>query len=153
MIMYLVIFCGLQASGKSTFFETQFHKEDWVYISKDQMPRKNKQKRQMDELYHALRQGSNVIVDNTNPTVEDRAAIIELGREYKARMVCYYFRSDIDDCWERNLKRGGKACVPKVALLSCAKKMQRPRLEEGFSTVFDVRLLTNGYEIESAESA
>jgi hypothetical protein len=42
------------------------------------------QRRQMQLIEQALKQGWSVVVDNSNPTVEDRAPNVELARRYGA---------------------------------------------------------------------
>ncbi|MEO1348280.1 MAG: AAA family ATPase [Cyanobacteria bacterium J06635_15] len=65
--MELVILMGLQASGKSTFFQTHFASTH-VHISKDLMRNnKNRRRRQSQLLIEALAAGQSVVVDNTNP--------------------------------------------------------------------------------------
>ncbi|TMC15756.1 MAG: ATP-binding protein, partial [Chloroflexi bacterium] len=84
--MELIIFIGLQASGKSTFFHSHFAATD-EYVSKDVL-RNNKRpnRRQMQLIESAFEAGHSVVVDNTNPTVEARKPLIDLGKIYGARI-------------------------------------------------------------------
>ena len=87
--MDLVIFVGLQASGKSTFFRERFAATH-VHVSKDLFRNnKNPNRRQTHLIEAALEQGSSVVVDNTNPTLEDRLTLIELGGKFGARIIGY----------------------------------------------------------------
>ena len=87
----LIVLVGLQASGKSTFFRERFAATH-EYVSKDLFPNnRDRNRRQARLIEAALSAGSPVVVDNTNPTPEDRRAIVELGREHGARIICYYF--------------------------------------------------------------
>src|SRR5918992_1982657 len=91
----LAIFVGLQASGKSTFFRERFAATH-EHVSKDLFPNnRNRNRRQAQLVEKALRTGSSVVVDNTNPSVEDRRPLIELGRELGAKIVGYYFESTV----------------------------------------------------------
>ncbi len=137
--MEIVILIGLQASGKSTFARSRF--ADHVYVSKDAMGRaKQKDRRQEAMIRQAFAEGRNVIVDNTNPSVEVRAPLIALGREYGARIVGYYFQSRMEACQARNRQREGRACVPDVALYATRRKLEPPSCAEGFDALFFVRI-------------
>jgi predicted kinase len=136
----VVIFVGLQASGKSSFFRERFAATH-EHVSKDLFRNnKNRSRRQAQLIEAALGAGSPVVVDNTNPTVEDRRPLILLGRELGAKIVGYYFESTVRQCVERNRRRTGRARVPEVAIYATAKKLERPSYSEGFDELFRVRL-------------
>ncbi len=136
----LVILVGLQASGKSTFYRERFAATH-EHVSKDLFRNNRKPGRRQAQLIEAaLREGSPVVVDNTSPTVEDRRAIVELGRELGAKIVGYYFESPVRQCIERNRLRTGKERVPDVAIYATASKLIPPSYPEGFDELFRVRL-------------
>jgi predicted kinase len=137
--MELIIFIGLQASGKSTFFRQQFATTH-EHISKDLMPRKGKEQRQQQLIATALEAGKSIVVDNTNPSPLDRASIIELGKQYQANIIGYYFSSVVEECMQRNRQRSGKALVPDVGFYSTVKKLEKPDYTEGFDRLFYVRI-------------
>lgn len=138
--MELIIFVGLQASGKSAFYLARFEATH-EHVSKDLLNNnKNRNRRQTQLIEAALHAGSPVVVDNTNPTVEERRPLIRLGREYGAKIVGYYFESHVRRCLERNRQRTGKARVPDVALYATAKKLVRPSYSEGFDELYSVRI-------------
>ena len=128
----VVVLVGLPGAGKSTFARARFPAHD--YISKDAFPpgARNKQTRQDAALRAALRAGRPALVDNTNVTVADRAAIIAIAREFGARVVGYYFDVPIREAIARNETREGRAKVPKVAIFTSAKRLVPPSLAEGF---------------------
>jgi predicted kinase len=143
----LVVFVGLQASGKSTFFRERFA-ETHQHVSKDLFPHNsNKNRRQEHLLRAALSAGRCVVVDNTNPTLEDRRALIGLGGEYGARIVGYFFDASVSECIRRNEGREGKARVPDVAIYATAKKLVAPSMEEGFDGLLRVRLNDSDFEV------
>ncbi len=136
--MELVIFVGLQASGKSTFFRERFAATH-EHVSKDLFPNnRNRNRRQAQLIEDALGTGTSVVVDNTNPTVEDRLTLIELGRRLGARIVGHYFDCTVRQCIERNRLRTGKARVPDVAIYATAKRLVPPSYSEGFDELFRV---------------
>lgn len=142
--MEMVIFIGLQGSGKSTFFRTHFAATH-EYVSKDRLPsNRHKSRRQTQLIESALQAGRSVVVDNTNPTVEAREALISLGRAYGAEIVEYYFESNVSACLGRNAQRTGKERVPNVAIYVTAKKLVRPTYAEGFDKLYYVRITENG---------
>ena len=146
--MDLVIFIGLQASGKSTFFR-QYFAATHEHVSKDLMRNnKNRSRRQAQLIEAALLAGRSVVVDNTNPTVEERFSLIQSGCAYGAQIIGYYFDSPVKPCFERNQQRLGKDCVPDVAIYTTIKKLVRPTYAEGFHQLFYVRLADNfGFEV------
>src|SRR2546430_2297843 len=147
--MDLIILIGLQASGKSTFFHTHFD-ATYEYVSKDLL-RNNKRpnRKQMQLIESALQAQRSVVVDNTNPTVEDRTSLIHLGRMYGARIIGYFFESQVSMCIKRNKQREGKARVPDVAIYTTAKKLVPPTYTEGFDKLYYVRMANNsGFEVQ-----
>src|SRR4051794_30657021 len=124
----LVVFIGLQAAGKSSFYRARFA-DSHDLVSKDRFPNnRHPARRQRQLIEEALGAGRSVVVDNTNPTVEERAELIALARSFGAAVVGYYFESRLPDCLERNRQREGKARVPGVALYATHKRLCRPTL-------------------------
>ena len=144
MAVECVLFIGLPASGKTTFYSQRFaatHK----HISKDLMPASaRKGVRQTQELRAALAAGLPVVVDNTSATVADRAEVIAVAREFGARTVGYYFTATPREAVGRNRGREGKARVPDVAIFATAKRMVPPARDEGFDELFRVAIGEDG---------
>lgn len=147
--MELVVFTGLQASGKCTFYRETFAATH-EHVSKDLFRNnKNPNRRQRQLIEEALGVGRPVVVDNTNPTCEERRSLVRLGHEYGAMVVCYYFGAEARECVERNRERRGKARVPNVAIYATAKKLVPPAGYEGFDELFRVRNADeNGFRVE-----
>jgi predicted kinase len=140
--MELNIFTGIQASGKSTFYRLYFgQRDDCVYVSKDRLRNNPRPERRQRELIaEALAGGRSVVVDNTNPAVADRAALIALGRVYGARIVGYAFASRAGASLVRNRLRHGRERVPDVAIFATLKRLQQPAYTEGFDLLYTVCL-------------
>ena len=138
--MDVVIFIGLQATGKTSFYRERFagsHDQ----ISKDRFPNARRpQTRQLRLLEEALSAGRSVVVDNTNATREARSPLILLARQQGAVVIGYYFESKVEESLRRNQAREGKSRVPDVAIYSTIKVLARPTLKEGFDRLFHVRL-------------
>ncbi len=140
----LVLLVGLQGAGKSSFYRDRFAATH-ALVSKDRIPHnRNPARRQRQLVEEALAAGRSVVVDNTNPTVAERAELIALARSLGAGVVGYYFQSRLADCLERNRRREGKERVPDVALFVTRKRLCRPSLAEGFDRLSYVRLLGEG---------
>ena len=139
-----VILIGLPASGKTTFYKRRFSTSH-RHISKDLWPnvsrKDDRQRRLIDE---SLGRGEAVVIDNTNPTLADRRAIIDAARAHGARIVGYYFAASTREAVGRNRGRDGAARVPDVAIFTKAKRMVVPSLEEGFDELYQVSIRDDG---------
>ncbi|QBD82013.1 ATP-binding protein [Ktedonosporobacter rubrisoli] len=143
--MELIIFIGLQAAGKSTFFRTRLSEKGYTYVSKDLLSNNRRPEHRQQELIEAaLQAGTSVVVDNTNPTLESRAALIRLGQQYQAEITGYYFVPEVKLSLERNKQRSGKARVPDVAIFTTRKKLVPPSFAEGFARLYQVRAGDDG---------
>jgi predicted kinase len=142
--MELVILIGLQAAGKSTFYQVRFA-DTHAYVSKDQL-RINRQpeRRQIQLIEAALSEGRSVVVDNTNATMASRAPFIALGQAYAAHIVGYYFTPSVSASLERNRQRVGRERVPDVAIYATLKRLEPPSYAEGFDQLYAVRSADTG---------
>ena len=142
--MEAVIFVGLQGSGKSSFFkERLFHSH--VRISLDLLKTRN---REWQLFQVCLQTQQRLVIDNTNPTRVERAKYISTARAANHRIVGFYFQSKTEDCLKRNSERSDIERVPDVAILSTAKKLELPSLDEGFDQLFYVRLVDGRFVVE-----
>lgn len=144
---------GLQGSGKSTFYRQRLAATH-ALVSRDLFRNSRRPaRRQRELLEEALRAGRSVVVDNTNATVADRAAIVEVARAHGASAVAYYFGRDVRASIARNARREGKERVPVVGILATAKRLVAPSLAEGFERVLVVRPLAGeGFELRELAS-
>lgn len=143
----LVILCGLHGAGKSTFRRARFPRHP--VVSKDLFPNnRRKERRQRTLIAQALGAGQSVVVDNTNPTGQERAPLAAIGRQLGARVIGFYFDIEFDVCVERNAARDGRARVPQVGLLDVVRRLQPPRLEEGFDELWVVQPAGGEFRVE-----
>jgi len=137
--MEMIVFIGLQASGKSTFYRQRFG-DTHTLVSKDLLRNnKNPGRRQRQLIEAALRAGRPVVVDNTNPTPAQRAELVGLGHGHGATVTGYWFDPDVSGSLERNRRRNGAARVPDVAIFATIRKLVPPSYAEGFDRLFRVR--------------
>jgi predicted kinase len=131
----LIIFVGLQGSGKSTYYRQHFAATH-VHVSKDLMKSTRDQgAKQQLMITKALGEGKSVVVDNTNPSPAVRAGLIATGRSCGARIIGYFFDVPVKVAVERNRSRQGKERVPDVAIYVTSKKIVPPKFEEGFDEI------------------
>jgi predicted kinase len=148
----VVIFVGLQGSGKTSLYRERFARTH-LHISKDRLPgTADKRRRQRLLIEEALENRRSIVIDNTHPTREDRAEILAQALAHHARAVGYYFDAPLADCLRRNALREGAARVPRVAVVAAHKRLERPSLDEGFDALYVARLIEqeNRFEITRA---
>jgi predicted kinase len=142
-MLEVIVFIGLQGAGKSTFYSQRFALTH-VLVSKDRMRNNRRpERRQRRLLAEALAGSRSVVVDNTNPSVAERAAIIDIARGFHARIVGYFFASPLAECHARNDARPSTHRVPPVGLLATAKRLVRPSRAEGFDELWTVLTLAD----------
>ena len=130
----IIIMIGLQGSGKSTFC-LQFL-PDVVRVNLDTLKTRNKEKRLIEQCFE---EGVSFVVDNTNPTREDRARYIGPAKAEGYRVVGYFMQSRLADCIQRNNQRQGKERIPEKGIAATFKKLELPSRAEGFDELYFVR--------------
>ncbi len=139
-----IIFIGLQGSGKSTFYKERFFNSH-MRISLDLLNTRNKERQFLEK---CLDLQQRVVIDNTNPTKEERLKYLEKFKERKYETIAYYFQSKLEDCKERNQIRTGKERVPEAGILATYKRLELPGMDEGFDKIFYVEIKENNFEIK-----
>lgn len=141
--MNVILFCDLQAAGKSTFYREHFLATH-LLISKDLMPNNPRPARRQIELLHpALQTEHSVVIDNTNATPADRAPLIGIARTYHAFVTGYYFVTSVQQAIARNQQREGRARVPQVAIYNTAARLIPPTYAEGFDALYYAYIAEN----------
>ena len=134
--MEAVILIGIQGTGKSTFCrERLFHTH--VRINLDMLQSRY---RETILLTACLNAKQAFVIDNTNPTREDRARYIAASRSAGFKVVGYYFESKVRDALLRNELRGPGHRVPDRGIFGTAGRLQLPARAEGFDALHYVRL-------------
>ncbi|MGC4115351.1 MAG: AAA family ATPase [Myxococcales bacterium] len=143
--MELVLFTGLQASGKSSFFVERFFRTH-VYLSLDVLKTRHREKK----LFEAcLATRTKLVVDNTNPTRADRRRYVAPAKAAGYVVHVYFFQSRLSDCLARNEKREGLKRVPKAALLRTSRILELPSADEGFDQRWFVSVRPGGgFDVE-----
>lgn len=141
--MQLVVFTGIQAAGKSTFFRERFF-DTHVRINLDMLRTRHRER----VLFEAcLTAKQRVVVDNTNVSRDDRARYIAPARAAGFSVVGFYFRSVLAESEVRNAARASCARVPVRGLRGAAGRLETPDLTEGFDALHYVRI-DDGFVVE-----
>jgi predicted kinase len=125
---------GCQGSGKSTFYQRHFA-DTHIRINLDMLRTRNRERL----LFEACLQGQQpMVIDNTNPTPEDRARYIQQAKDAGFQVIGYYLRSRIEDCRRRNMDRPADRIVPLAGLLNTYARLVCPTSQEGFDELYYV---------------
>ena len=139
----MAIMIGIQASGKSHFVMTYL--ADYTRINLDTLHTRNKEKLALEE---AIKNGENIVIDNTNPTIEDRARYISAVSGHGYRIEGYFMQSRLQECIGRNEHRPEKEKVTSNAIAATSNKLELPDYKEGFDNLYFVSFAGGKTEIQ-----
>lgn len=141
--MEAVLFVGIQATGKSTFYREHFA-DTHVRINLDMLKTRHREKC-LFECCLDIQQP--FVIDNTNLTQQDRQRYIPMIQNYGVLLRGYYFASQLHIALERNLKRGLQA-IPEKGILGAYKRLELPSYDEGFVELHYVQHNENEFEVK-----
>lgn len=147
--MEAILFCGIQATGKTRFFTEQFL-QSHVRISMDLLKTRN---REEQFLHLCLKTKQPFVVDNTNPERSVREKYIRLAKEHGFEVKGYYFQSKIADALKRNGERSGSARIPDIGVLSAYNRLELPAYDEGFDRLYFVEIDEDLFTINNWKDA
>ena len=142
LIRQAIIFIGIQASGKSTFYKDMLACHGYVHVNLDTLHTRNNENKAISECYDKDR---SFVIDNTNPEKNDRARYIPDAKSHGYEVIGVFFQSILKDCIARNEKRERQ--VPSHAIPCIQNKLQMPEFSEGFDKIYFVRIADSGFEI------
>jgi predicted kinase len=134
-----VLLIGIQASGKSTFYK-QYLYDTHMRINLDMLKSRHKEDIFLAASFQAKQK---FVVDNTNPTRQDRSKYIQLSKTFRYKIIGYFMNTSLDSSLLRNEGRKGKARVPIAAIRRTLNKLEAPGYDEGFDELYDV-IIENG---------
>ncbi len=138
----MILFIGIQASGKTTFFRNMLACHRLVHINLDTLHRRH---REMIAIRDCFDGRKSFVVDNTNPEITDRQRYIPLAKSHGYEVIGIFFQSRVQECIERNEQRERR--VPRHAIPCTSNKLQMPSYDEGFDQLYFVRIVDNDFEI------
>jgi predicted kinase len=133
-----VILCGVQGSGKTTLYRDRFL-ETHTRVSMDLLRTRTREAR---FLQLCLETRMPFVVDNTNPTVADRARYVTPARAAGFKVVGYVVEVDA------SVARARRTNLPPAALRDVARRLVRPTPEEGFDELWHATGGLGGWRIE-----
>ena len=145
--MEAIIFCGLQASGKTTYYVQHFLKTH-LRISLDLLRTRNKER---IFLQACLATGQRFVIDNTNPLPANRQPYIEAAKAHRFRVVGYFFHTLPAAAIRRDGLRTAKEQVPLPGIFGTYKKLQPLQYSEGFDQLYWVEIGQDGFVVTEGE--
>jgi len=143
--MQAIIFCGIQGSGKSTFYKEHFFSTH-LRLSLDLLRTRHREHLFLEA---CLRTRLRFVVDNTNPTLAERQVYITQARAAGYQVIGYFFETNVKEAISRNNTRSGRFKVPEKGVYGTLKRLQVPTMQEGFDALYKVHLLATGaYQVE-----
>ena len=134
--MEAVIFVGIQAAGKTTFYRERFF-DTHLRINLDMLRTRHRERLLVRACIEAKQP---FVVDNTNVEAGERARYIEPARTAGFRVVGFHFVSEVGDALRRNAGRTRRQAIPPKGLVGTFRRMEPPALSEGFDALWEVRI-------------
>lgn len=135
--MQLIVFCGVQASGKSTFYQ-QYLASTHLRLNLDMLKTRHRENILFEA---ALASKTKLVIDNSNPDLLSRSRYIQRAIDAGFEVIAYYFATDLASTLKRNRQRSGKANIPEAGVRATYKKLEIPKISEGFSEIFQVKMV------------
>lgn len=142
--MECIIFMGIQASGKSTFYKERYI-DTHLRLNMDMLKTRYREKL----LLNAFLEGKQpFVVDNTNPQTDDRLPYIEAAKKHRFSVVGFYFEPDYAESVRRNAQRTSKSFVREIGIQGVMKKLTVPSFAEGFDELYRVTSADGEFTVE-----
>ena len=143
--MEMIVFIGIQASGKSSFYKERFFLSH-VRINRDMLKTRH---REALLIKCCLEGKTRFVLENTNVTRAARMPYIALAKQSLFKVSGFLFESAAADAVQRNKLRPEAERVPAVAIWAANKRLEVPAYEEGFDELYRVKMLQPaGFAVE-----
>ena len=126
---------GIALSGKTTFRKANFDHEviQLSYFG-------NNRKKEIEYIEGCLKQGKNVVVDDTNLTRSIRKTHVDLAKKYDAQVIGIFMNTSAGIIEQRRTRRNKQ--FPMAVINKQLKDLETPNKDEGF----DKLLVYKNYE-------
>ncbi|XP_028644737.1 bifunctional polynucleotide phosphatase/kinase isoform X2 [Grammomys surdaster] len=135
----VVVAVGFPGAGKSTFIQEHLVSAGYVHVNRDTL---GSWQRCVSSCQAALRQGKQVVIDNTNPDVPSRARYIQCAKDAGVPCRCFNFCATIEQARHNNRFREmtdpSHAPVSDMVMFSYRKQFEPPTLAEGFQEILQI---------------
>ena len=99
----IVLFVGLTASGKTSFFQRYFaSRREYIHVNQDTL---GSWPKCVDLVSETIQQGKSCVVDNTNRDKATRARYIALAKKHDVACRVFVWQNDAKLAWHNNLYR------------------------------------------------
>ena len=133
---HCIIFCGMSASGKSSFYSKHLKPLNYVYISRDVL---NSMEKCESVVRKTFEQGKNCVIDNTNIDKASRARWIQLCKTYNVVSFIFYFKLPLNHVLHNNVFRklcGKQQNISTILIYTQNKKLEEPTDEENPGQIY-----------------
>ncbi|XP_037632050.1 bifunctional polynucleotide phosphatase/kinase isoform X2 [Sebastes umbrosus] len=148
----VIVAVGFPASGKSTFFHTHVIPKGYVYVNRDTL---GSWQNCVSACQRALKEGSSVAVDNTNPDPESRKRYVDVAKAAGVPCRCFHFSASLEEAKHNNRFREmapsdtKHAKVNDMIFHSYKKHFVAPAIAEGFSEILQIHFVPNFKDTQS----
>src|SRR3712207_5889409 len=125
--MEAIIFVGIQAAGKSTFYRERFF-DTHIRINLDILRTRHRERILVRACVDTKQP---FVADNTNVLAAERARYITLAKPAGFRIVGYYFQTDLQAALKRNSRRPGRKMIPAKGVVARINGSNRPASKKG----------------------
>jgi len=130
----MVLFMGLPASGKSSYFQKYFA-DSHVRVNLDMLRTRHRERLLIEACITAQQ---DLVIDNTNVTRKLREKYYSLARKAGFTLHLYCFLTSTNEALRRNAIR--TRSVPKKAIYGMASQLEYPSQNEPADKIYFVRI-------------
>lgn len=146
----VIVAVGFPASGKSTFFHAHVIPKGYVYVNRDTL---GSWQNCVSACQRALKNGSSVAVDNTNPDPESRKRYVDVAKAAGVPCRCFHFSASLEQAKHNNRFRemtdSKHSKVNDMVFHSYKKHYVAPALSEGFTEILQIHFVPSFKDSQS----